>query len=222
MSFHFVEDYERLVSRLLKKHPIDEAMSLAIGGNYDHVGQIELDILRHAGLCDGSSIVDIGCGSGRLASALSRSGLKISYLGTDIVKKLLDYAAKKSDRGFKFKLHRELSIPVPDASVDMICAFSVFTHLYHHESYIYFADAMRSLRNGGRFVFSFLEFAEPAHWQVFKDTPKAPHLNAFIERPVIRLWAEKLGFEVQEFIDAGMAVEGSSALGQSTVILTKN
>jgi hypothetical protein len=67
-----------------------------------------------------------------------------------------------------------------------------------------------------------LEFAEPAHWQVFEGTPKAPHLNAFIERPVIRLWAEKLGFEVQEFIDAGIAVKGSSALGQSTVILTKN
>lgn len=31
-QFHYVEDYERLVSELISKHPIDEAMSLAVGG----------------------------------------------------------------------------------------------------------------------------------------------------------------------------------------------
>lgn len=34
-QFHFVEDYERHVAALLEQHPIDEAMSLAVGGLYD-------------------------------------------------------------------------------------------------------------------------------------------------------------------------------------------
>ncbi len=228
MALHFVEDYERLVSKLLKKHSLDQAMSLAVGGDYDGVGQIEVDVLRYAGLSKGNALVDIGCGSGRLSSALSRSGLEISYLGTDIVQKLLDYAKKKSDKSYKFKLHRDLSIPVADTSVDMICAFSVFTHLYHHETYLYLADAHRALRAGRKLVFSFLELAEPDHWGIFENTATSrrngslDHLNAFIERPAIKLWAKKLGFELQEFIDSGFALEGSKALGQSAAILVKN
>jgi len=45
-QFHFIEDYERHVAHLIKKYPIDEAMSLAIGGSYQEIGTIEADILR--------------------------------------------------------------------------------------------------------------------------------------------------------------------------------
>lgn len=34
-EFHFVEDYERLVEQLLAAHPLYEAMSLAVGGQYE-------------------------------------------------------------------------------------------------------------------------------------------------------------------------------------------
>jgi len=227
MVSHFVEDYERLVSALVAERPLDEAMSLAVGGQYDGIGRIEFDILRHAGLRSGMFLIDIGCGSGRLSSTLSKSDIEIDYLGTDVVQKLLDYAAQKSNPRYSFRLHRELSIPVNDASADMICAFSLFTHLNHHETYLYMQDAHRALKQGGRLVFSFLEFAEPGHWSQFEATAEGrrqntlPHLNAFVERPVIELWAQKLGFGVVEFIDAGRAVPASSPLGQATAILAR-
>ena len=94
-EFHFVEDYERHVQALIAAHPFDEAMSLAVGGAYEIVGEIERDLLRYAGLRDGMALVDLGCGSGRLASALGRS-MRIDYLGTDIVQALLDYAASRT------------------------------------------------------------------------------------------------------------------------------
>ena len=59
-------------------------------------------------------------------------------------------------------LNRALYIPAPDACADMVCAFSVFTHLLHTETYLYLEDIRRVLRPGGRLVFSFLEFANPA------------------------------------------------------------
>jgi 2-polyprenyl-3-methyl-5-hydroxy-6-metoxy-1,4-benzoquinol methylase len=104
-EFHFVEDYERHVASLCESHPIDEAMALAVGGGgYSQIGEIERDILLYAGLNDGMYVIDIGCGSGRLASVLSRTGKSLQYIGTDVVQKLLDYAASKSCKHFRFQL----------------------------------------------------------------------------------------------------------------------
>jgi ubiquinone/menaquinone biosynthesis C-methylase UbiE len=223
-QFHFVEDYERMVADLIASHPIDEAMSLAVGGMYESIGPIEVSVLRRAGLREGSAVFDLGCGSGRLASALGRCGLEVSYLGTDVVQSLLDYAASKSPAHFQFRLHRELSIPLPDASTDIACAFSVFTHLLHHESYIYLEEMRRVVRPGGAVVFSFIEFTEPWHWPVFTGTVQSqrnssnPVLNSFIERSVIEIWARHLGFDIERFLDASEDL-GDGWLGQSSVVL---
>ena len=226
-QFHFVEDYERHVARLLRTHPRDEAMAFAVGGHYGEIGEIERNILQYAGLTDRMSLIDIGCGSGRLAFAFSTSSVQLGYLGTDIVKALLAYAAEKCRRHYRFKLHRKLSIPVANASTDMICAFSVFTHLLHHESYLYIEDARRSLKPKGKLIFSFLEFADPGHWSVFENTVEAQRnatltvLNSFIERNAINMWASQLGFLDPEFINGNDAVLDGKPLGQAVAILAR-
>jgi ubiquinone/menaquinone biosynthesis C-methylase UbiE len=120
-EFHFVEDYERLVADLIAKHPIEEAMSLAVGGHYDHIGQIEGHLLRWAGLANGMSVIDLGCGSGRTAHALGKA-FAIDYLGVDIVQALLDYAATKSPASYRFVLNRSLTLPADDKSADFVTA----------------------------------------------------------------------------------------------------
>ena len=205
-EFHFVADYEALVARLVATRPLDEAMAVAGGGDYENMGRIEADILRHVGLRDGMTLIDLGCGSGRLAWALGQA-MRIDYLGIDIVQALLDYARTKSPRTYRFVLNHALSLPAPDASADMVCAFSVFTHLLHAESFLYMEDIRRVLRPGGRLVFSFLEFANAEHWSMFAGTVDGQrhgtldHLTMFIERNAIDLWARKLGYEREAFID---------------------
>lgn len=222
--FHFVRDYERLVDQLVRNYPIDEAMSMAVGGRFESIGAIERDVLNYLGLKDGMSLMDLGCGSGRLASALSKR-YKLDYTGADIVQALLDYAKTKSDPAYAFLLHRDLSIPLPDGSQDFFTAFSVFTHLLHNESYIYLEEAKRILKPNGLAVFSFLEFAAPTHWATFTHTTAAtrmrscPHLNTFIERSAIAVWAEHLDFTVVEFIDPDKAPWGGIPLGQSIAVL---
>jgi ubiquinone/menaquinone biosynthesis C-methylase UbiE len=226
-KFHFIEDYEKHVDNLVAAHPIDEAMALAVGGDYDGVGKIETAILKAAGLKSGMSVFDLGCGSGRLAAMLGQEDGRIEYLGTDVVQALLDYAATKTPEHYRFIRHLSLSVPAEDASIDIACAFSVFTHLLHHETYIYLEDMKRALKPGGKVVFSFLEFASPGHWNVFDATiayargSDTPHLNQFIERNVINLWAKNLGFEVERYIEGGERVGGGAPLGQCTVILRK-
>jgi len=44
-TFHFVEDYERHVDRLMREHPLAEAMSLAVGGCYEQFSVILAEVL---------------------------------------------------------------------------------------------------------------------------------------------------------------------------------
>ena len=224
---HFVADYEKLVAELVATLPIDEAMARAVGGDYERTGRTLCAILRHLGLADGQSLLDLGCGSGRLAWALGQT-VRIDYLGIDIVQALLDYAASRAPEHYRFLLNRTLHLSVPDATADMLAAFSVFTHLQHAETYLYLEDARRVLRPGGRLVFSFLEFASAEHWAMFDRTVYAlrldalPHLNQFIERPVIDLWCEKLGFVREQFIDGSAAPWGDAPpLWQSLAVLRR-
>jgi 2-polyprenyl-3-methyl-5-hydroxy-6-metoxy-1,4-benzoquinol methylase len=222
---HFVKDYEGFVEMLLANFPREEAMSHAVGGAYAETGLKERAILEYAGLKPGMSLVDIGCGSGRLASSLR--DFPVSYLGTDVVQKLLDYAVSQSPADFRFLRHTELTVPAESGSVDMICAFSVFTHLQHTETYLYLSDFLRALKPGGTVVFSFLEFSTDHHWPVFASTVEQfkaktmPHLNMFIERNVINVWCEHLGFEVVEIVNGADAPWQGKPLGQCTAILRK-
>lgn len=224
-SAHFVRDYRAMVRRLMADHPVDEAMSLAVGGDYETAGASLAAVLRNQGLREGMGLFDLGCGSGRLAHVLG-AGAKIDYLGTDVVPELLAYARPRCPAHYRFELNTALSIPAADASVDMACAFSVFTHLQHEETYAYLAEMRRVLRPGGVVVFSFLEFAHAEHWRVFDETVEAAkasrrgHLNVFIERAVIELWSERLGFERVRFSPETPSV-GTSPLGQSLAVLRR-
>jgi hypothetical protein len=48
--FHFVEDYRRHVSNLLASYPLDQAMSLAVGGHYQSFGRLDRELLILCGL----------------------------------------------------------------------------------------------------------------------------------------------------------------------------
>lgn len=226
-KFHFVEDYELFVKNLLNTKPLDEAMSLAVGGEYNLIGDIEKNVVIYSGLKDGMKLIDYGCGSGRLANSLAKT-LKIEYLGVDVVEDLLQYAKSKSPSEYNFLKHQELNIPADDSSVDMICAFSLFTHLLQAETYIYMEDMYRVLKKEGRLVFSFLEFDIPSQWTVFELTvtqqksSNIPVLNMFMEKNVIQQWANHIGFKVIEFINGDINHFDGKALGQSVAILEKD
>ena len=222
---HYARDYARLVDTLKSNHPLDTAMSHAVGGHFDATGRIERAIVEHFGLRPGMSLLDLGCGSGRLSVALS--DLAIDYLGIDVVEDLLAYARGRSNPTFVFRLHTALSIPRRDDSLDMVCAFSIFTHLHHQETYLYLADIRRALKPGGRCVLSYLSFATAEHWPVFLDTVAScggegmSPLVQFIEPDALALWSRKLAFEHVATVDAQASPWGGNWLGQNVAVLRK-
>ena len=240
-QFRFLQTYEQMVAAMLRAYPEDEAVALAVGGDYERIGVLEHAVLLANGMQPDSSVVDAGCGSGRLASQLRRYAL-LRYVGTDMVEALLDYARRRVERpDFRFERIDRIHLPVPDAAADFVVFFSVFTHLLHEESYVYLAEAHRALRPGGKVIFSFLEFAVPQTWPVFqgnidwvRNQTIAGHLNVFQHRADLRLWAERLGFNVVQIhhgddrfirVNDVAATEtvpaGRYALGQSVCVLRR-
>ena len=215
-------------------------MKFAIVDQFEAFGQIEADILHFFGLRDDATLIDVGCGCGRLAIPLSKTH-NGAYLGTDVVPDLLEFARESCRRpDWRFEVVDSLRIPAADQSAEMVCFFSVLTHLLHEQSYLYLEEAKRVLKPEGRIVFSFLEFRMPFHWTVFASTVddargRNEHpLNVFIERDAIQAWARHLGLAVLDFhdgderfvplskpvtLDSGEVLSERGNLGQSICVL---
>lgn len=237
----FRATYASLVKYLKQTHGAETAMKRAVGGEFEAIGFVELEILKHAGLKEDAYVVDVGCGSGRLAIPLSQY-LKGKYLGIDILPDLVNNARQSVGRAdWRFEVTEGLSIPKEDSTVDMVCFFSVFTHLLHEQTYVYLQEAKRVLKPEGKIVFSFFDFTIPAHWRVFqfniKDIGVNSHpLNMFISKDAIQIWVEHLGLQIEAIYDSdkpyvplsrpvifedGSVMEKAGTMRQSVCVLHK-
>jgi SAM-dependent methyltransferase len=205
-STHSIEDYRRIVRNKLRQMPNDRSLALAqaIGARTmeDFVAQGDghVAVLRHNGLANGMTIYDLGCGCGRTAQALQRSEWHGNYIGADVVPELLVELARQCP-SYATVLNLTPSIAASDGSLDMIFHWSVFTHLFPGEAYLYTAEAFRALKPGGRMVFSFLEMEDPKHDQIWKGSldqlragKSGAQLDAFLHRDWIRRFARDAGF----------------------------
>ncbi|HEY0607458.1 MAG TPA: class I SAM-dependent methyltransferase, partial [Herpetosiphonaceae bacterium] len=139
-----------------------------------------------------------------------------------------------------FEVAEGLTIPEQDNQANIVCFFSVFTHLLHEHSFIYLREARRVLRPGGKIIFSFLDFTIPCHWDVFESNlaaGSADHpLNTFVSRDAIQVWCRHLDLEIEALhdgdaphiplqhavtLDDGRIMEGMGNLGQSVCVLVK-
>ena len=212
----------------------------AVGGDFEIVGTLEFNLLKSAGATPDSKIIDVGCGSGRLASKLAPWSCA-PYLGTDILPSLLDHARGLCNRpDWEFKQTDGQTIPAPNEWADLVCFFSVLTHITHEESWQYILESKRELKPGGLLVCSFLEFRIRSHWWVFKNTfaDKLPDriLNQFLSRDAFEAFAFNAALDVVSFHDGdkphipieedivwenGVRMSGLANLGQSVCILRK-
>jgi SAM-dependent methyltransferase len=236
----FKKAYSDHVADLEKRLSADEALKQAIGGEFIAVGKLEYYLLRSLGLSDGHLVIDVGCGSGRLACQLAPfEGIR--YIGCDVVQTLLNYAKSLCKRDdWEFVVTDGVTIPAPNGVADYAVFFSVLTHLLHEDSFKYFREAARVLKPRGYLVASFLEFKLPMHWSIFiasvENAQPGQHLNQFVERDAIYAWAEHAGFEVESIqggdtahipipeeivFENGTKWGNFGAFGQSLAILRK-
>lgn len=232
--------YRAHVEALEKTLNSDKALSQAVGGEFVALGTLEHLLLRKLGLRAGHTVVDVGCGSGRLACQLAPFK-EISYVGSDVVPRLLEYAKTLCKRpDWQFHHAQGTSITCQDGAADFVCFFSVFTHLTHEDTYRYILEARRVLVPGGLLVMSFLEFQIPSHWRQFHasvhNLRPDSHLNQFLSRDAIEAWCQHARLEIVAVYDGdsnyipldsdivcedGRRLSGAASLGQSLAVLRK-
>jgi SAM-dependent methyltransferase len=203
--------YALLLERKFKMYKGDRALAFAeaVGSLsvelFREQGDAHVMVLRHYGLADGMAVYDLGCGCGRTAQALQRSGWHGRYTGADIVAPFID-ELKTTCPGYEAWVHNKPTLRADDATLDLVFHWSVFTHLSPEECFLYLKDSFRALKPGGKTVFSFLEAHEPLHQRVFATRVQGlergspdPILDTYLHKDWIVHWAAQLGFNPPVF-----------------------
>lgn len=238
----FRKAHRRLLRQLRSTYTNDEAVRRAVGGEFEGYGALLRDALIFHGLAPSDYLIDVGCGSGRLAKPLAEY-LTGKYLGIDVVPGLVEYARKLVPRSdWRFEVAEGLKILEADGQADMVCFFSVLTHLLHEESFVYLREAKRVLKPGGKIVFSFLDFRVASHWGSFESNLSdigigAQPMNVFVCPDMLREWAKRLELEIESIHDGdedyvplsapitfenGKTATGRAHIGQSTCVMIRN
>jgi SAM-dependent methyltransferase len=132
-------------------------------------------LIEVAGLTPKSSVLDIGCGIGRLAVALtSHLGPEGRFEGVDIVPSGIEWCTESitsRHANFRFTLADvfngeynpgghiapiEYRLPYPDASFDLVVLTSVFTHMLPAVKEHYVDEIARVLKPAGRCFATYL------------------------------------------------------------------
>lgn len=173
-----------------------------------HADYLAAAVLEASGLSEGPRrILDIGCGYGRLAYGLRRSGYDGAYDGFDILARHIawlneQFAESKEDTRYRF-IHADmfnerynpdgkplatLELPFERAAFDCLVSLSVFTHLYEQEVVDYVRYLKQFLAPGGVWVTTF--FAIPPECSLERQPGTAVYplvkqisANAFIHNP---------------------------------------
>lgn len=134
-----------------------------------HMSQLD----RYIGIEATDSVVEIGCGIGRVAIPLTDILTKGRYVGTNTIGRSIDWCTTNitaAHPNFDFihhdirdDLHNpngileagEIRLPSKDNSVDLIVLNSVFTHMFKDEIVHYLKEFKRILKPMGRVWASF-------------------------------------------------------------------
>ncbi|MBU1803147.1 MAG: class I SAM-dependent methyltransferase [Actinobacteria bacterium] len=204
-------------------------------GDFVNAGVRDARVLRRrAGLGPRKRVLDWGCGAGRLAIGIKHlMGNVADYHGVDIQPELLNWAKDNlTDEHTRFTLvdahnarynpdgEQSFHIPAEAESVDVLYAYSVFSHMLTHDLAGYGATIAKILAPKGRaWVTAFVE----------EDVPDC------VENPTDYLKLEWKGalhcvrfdrrFFEATLYDAGLAVDefvyGRETDGQSMYVLRR-
>ncbi len=175
------------------------------GGGFVPIGNhlVQLMMAR-AGLADGMVVVDIGCGIGRMAVAMSKRLREIRYVGFDVVNYGILWCRKRFSAlpGYRF-VHADIfntfynprgseagssyRFPVSDSTADFVCATSVFTHMPASEVTHYLRETSRCMKRGAKAYFTAFILDQESRGQIEANltllTFRRERQGAYVETP---------------------------------------
>jgi SAM-dependent methyltransferase len=166
-------------------------INFAGAGDYvAHGDKFVAHLVSLGGLREDQAVLEIGCGIGRMSTALYRRfGDRLSYLGFDIVRYGITWCEKHfatRSKHYEFA-HSNIynsfynprgrlnaaayTFPTDAASIDFVFNSSVFTHMQPPDVQHYIRESARVLKPGGRVYFTCFILDEDSRRQM--DSGKA-------------------------------------------------
>jgi ubiquinone/menaquinone biosynthesis C-methylase UbiE len=137
------------------------------------------------GLGRAERALDVGCGDGRLSTALDAAELTAA----DVSQLALERARRRVPHARLVELEPDAPLPLEDARFDLVLCAETIEHV--RDVQLFLSEIRRVLQPGGR-----LALTTPAHLAFGRrPDPLSPHLRQFTRRSLQRL-LEELGFEV--------------------------
>lgn len=109
-------------------------------------------LIRQANIGPGHAVLDVGCGTGTLATWIKRAVPEAAVTGLDGDTRVLAIARRKAERaGVEARFDRGFSyaLPYPDAVFDRVVSSLFFHHLTHDAKARTIAEIRRVLKPGG-------------------------------------------------------------------------
>ena len=203
--------------RLLHEIRVDPGVTAPLGGlnpyspHYARIGkQFHRLLIEQTGLHRGSRLLDVGCGTGRLAHPL-QDFLEGDYHGFDVHPHFIDYCQQTyTKKNFHFKhvdiLHDEYNptgkldpatfeFPYPSRSFDVVAAVAIFNHFHTRWVFQYVREIARVLKPKGTFLgtilllnqqsMEFINRRQKPPYQFSHRTPESWH--DFQDRPLFNV-----------------------------------
>jgi 2-polyprenyl-3-methyl-5-hydroxy-6-metoxy-1,4-benzoquinol methylase len=123
---------------------------------YNHKGGLYLSAYE---LSDGKNIIDVGCGSGRLAHVFRENGFDGSYLGIDFSKNAIDYCR----RTYPYEFKQYNIFDVSYENYDNIVCLEVLEHINDDIKFISIIPKSKV------FIFSVPNFGGISHVRYFSS-----------------------------------------------------
>ena len=110
--------------------------------------KVNLDFLEETGLINANTkVLELGCGSGGLASVLDEKG--VSIIASDIAQTAIDHAQKQHP-DIDFRVHSGDKLPYDDQSFDIVMSFDVLEHLPNVDQHL--SEVRRVLKPDGYYL----------------------------------------------------------------------
>jgi SAM-dependent methyltransferase len=230
------KNYEVLYEAHSRKNPLESSIG---DGDFALIGRLELGVLLAEGLEPTDTLVDFGCGTGRLAlHAIPRlEGGR--YIGVDISKGMLTHARAQVAEAIpsppctvEFIHQSRPEFDIPPKSADMVCAFSVFTHMEQEDNYRYMLGVRKIIKDDGLFLFSCLPMELESARGIFLAQARMDSVerwanvrNMTTSREMMEAIARMSGWEPTRWYDGDQPcirdplTSEMHSLGQSTCVL---
>jgi SAM-dependent methyltransferase len=167
-------------------------------------------ITAHVALAGSESILDFGCGCGRVTRYWA--DFDGSVAGSDVSRKAIDWC--RENLGFASFLHNGLEpgLDADDDAFDLVYALSVFTHLTEDLQLAWRDELHRVLRPGGRLLLS-------THGRSYLSRLDANERERFERGELVVRWADMPGTNLCSAYHPERYLRGTFARGFTFVEL---